>query len=166
MSDVQTTPSPLTPEEFVSELRALRARLPLPVPAAGPAALRRRLGHVDEQFIQVSVNTIGASEAVRSALGRSEEELRQEIDTIARWSAGNDELRALLQDSVAANTVRRQRVGLAALQTYQICQQLARDESHAALRPRISEMRRLNKFGRSRRKAASQPEPEPIPKTQ
>ena len=163
--DVQTTPTTLTPEEFVRELRALRARLPMPAAAVTPAALRRRLAHVDAQFVQASVNTVGASEVVQNALGRSDEDLRQEIDSIARWSAGNDELRALLQASVAANTVRRQRVGLAALQTYQICQQLARDESHASLLPRISEMRRLNKFGR-RRKAAPQAEPEPTPKTQ
>ena len=47
--------------------------------------------------------------------------------------------------------LRRQRTGLAALQTYQICRQLARDERHAArLAPHLDEMKKLNRFGRRR----------------
>ena len=163
-SEPQTTP--LTPEEFIREVRALRARLPMPEAAAAPAALRRRLTHVDGRFVEATVNALGASDAVQAALGRSDEDVRKDIDVIGRWSAGNDELRGLIQDAIVANAIRRQRVGLAALQTYQICQQLARDDSHARLRPHIAEMRRLNKFGRARRRTSPQPDAEPQQKTQ
>jgi hypothetical protein len=73
----------------------------------------------------------------------------------------------VLRASVEVTTIRRQRIGLAALQTYQICQQLARDEKHAGLKTHIQEMRRLNRFGRVRRAtAAPQPVPEPVAKPQ
>ena len=152
----------LSPEEFVLQLRALRARLPLPEPAPAPAALRSRLAHVDPNFVQASINAAGASDVIQTALGRTDEDLRLETETSARWTAVADEGRALLNEILAANTIRRQRIGLAALQTYQICRQLARDETHSTrLAAHITEMKRLNKFGRARRKPA--PEPAPLP---
>ena len=100
---------------------------------------------------------------MQTALGRTDEELRQENDATIRWTAVADELRSLLGQILEANIQRRQRVGLAALQTYKICQQLARDETHATrLAAHIGEMKKLNKFGRSRRKAP-QPDPQPAP---
>ncbi|HVR40643.1 MAG TPA: hypothetical protein VMU84_16225 [Thermoanaerobaculia bacterium] len=151
----------LTPEEVVRQLRAVWAQISLPETSAAPAALRRRLAHVDAKFVQAAVNATGASNVVQQALGRTDEDLRQEIDVAARWSAVADELRGMLQSVLGANTVRRQRIGLAALQTYKICQQLARDDVHERLGAHIAEMKKLNKFGRSRKKAP-QPVPEPI----
>lgn len=163
-------PSPasaiLSPEQVVQQLRALRAQIPLPdaLPAM-PAARRRRLAHVNAQFVVAAINASGAAPSVQTVLGRTDEDLRQENEVCDRWTAVIDELRALLQSLVNANAMRRQRVGLAALQTYKICQQLARDDAHAdRLAAHIGEMRKLNKFGRSRRKAPqpdSQPTPEP-----
>ena len=149
-----------SPEEIVQQFRAIAAQIPVPDPVPTAATLRRRLAHVDANFVQASVNAAGASEAVQVALGRSDEDLRQEIDASTRWSAVTDELRMLLKRMLIANAVRRQRIGLAALQTYKICQQLVRDESHSRLEAHVSEMKRLNKFGRVRRKAA---EPQPVP---
>jgi hypothetical protein len=154
----------LSPEQVVQQLRALREQIPLPdaLPAI-PASRRRRLAHVDSQFVVAAINATGASPAVQTALGRTDEELRQESDVSNRWTAVIDEVRALLESLVDANTVRRQRIGLAALQTYKICQQLARDDAQATrLAAHIGEMKKLNKFGRSRRKAP-QPDPQPIP---
>jgi hypothetical protein len=159
-NDTQTpvNPNVMTPEDAVRELRALQDRMPLPEPA-GPVSMRNRLSHVDADFIQAAVNATGASENVQNALGRTTEEIRQEIDVAARWSAVTDELRGLLRRMIEANVVRRQKIGLTALQTYKICQQLARDEVHSRLSTHIAEMRRLNKFGR-RRRGAKAPEPE------
>ena len=163
------TPSPapamLSPEEVVQQLRALREQIPLPdaLPAAMPASRRRRLAHVDANFIVAAINATGASPTIQTALGRTDADLRQETDVSDRWTAVIDEVRSLLQSLTDANAVRRQRVGLAALQTYQICQQLARDDVHASrLAAHIGEMKKLNKFGRSRRKAP-QPAPQPQP---
>ena len=154
----------LSPEQVVQQLRALRAQIPLP-DALPPmsAARRRRLAHVDSQFVVAAINATGASPTVQTALGRTEEDFRQESDVSNRWTAVIDEVRALLQSLLDANLLRRQRVGLAALQTYKICQQLARDESQATrLAAHIGEMKKLNKFGRARRKAP-QPDPQPNP---
>jgi len=158
------TPAALSPEEVVQQLRALRAQISLPdTPLAVPASQRRRLAHVAAPFIDASINAAGASDVIQTALGRTDAELREENETAGRWTAVADELRAMLQSILLANSVRRQRVGLAALQTYKICQQLARDENHGArLNAHIAEMKKLNKFGRSRRKA---PQPTPQPAT-
>ncbi|PYQ32083.1 MAG: hypothetical protein DMF56_03020 [Acidobacteria bacterium] len=170
-SAAETEPQPamLSPDEVVHELRALRARIPIPESAQVPIALRRRLAHVNADFITASVNAAGVSDTVQSALRRSDEDLRLEIDAAGRWVAAIDEMRALLQSMTTANVVRKQRIGLAALQTYQICQQLARDDANQPrLAVHIAEMKRLNKFGR-RRKPATEPvpapQPEPVPQT-
>src|SRR5215210_7872675 len=161
-------PSPataiLSPEQVVQQLRALRAQIPLPdsLPSM-PASRRRRLAHVDNQFVVAAINATGASPAVQTALGRTDEELRHETEASTRWTAVIDEVRTLLQSLIDANLLRRQRIGLAALQTYKICQQLARDDVQATrLAAHIGEMKKLNKFGRPRRKA-SQPDPQPLP---
>jgi hypothetical protein len=159
-TDGSPEPTVLTPDEAVRQLRAFRERLPAVTPPAVSAKRIGRLAHVDADFVQAAVNAAGASENVTKALGKSDEDLRQEIDLSVRWSAVTDEVRSLLSAMVASNTIRRQRIGLKALQAYQICRQLARDDQHAALSTHIGEMKRLNKFGRSRRKAAPTPAPE------
>jgi hypothetical protein len=161
-----TDPAPviLSPEEVVQQLRTLRTQLPLVDPGSLPVSPRRRLANVDPLFTAASINAAGAAEAVQSALGRSDEDLRQENDAAVRWSAVEDELRTLLANVTEMNTLRRQRVGLTALQTYSICQQLARDNAHASrLDPHIAEMRRLNKFGRGRKTKLQPPNPAPAP---
>ena len=155
----------LSPEQVVEQLRPLREQIPLPdaLPAM-PASRRRRLAHVNAQFVVAAIKATGVSPTVQTALGRTDEDLRQENESTDRWTAAIDEVRALLQSLVDANTVRRQRVGLAALQTYKICQQLARDDAHATrLATHIDEMKRLNKFGRPRRKAPQPTTPPPAP---
>ncbi len=148
-----TTPAntPLTPEELVAQVRAIQGRIAMPDPAPAPVSLRRRLAHVHPDFVNASINAAGVSETVQSALGRTDEDLREETDTTARWTAAADAIAGLYQIVRGVIQVRRQRSGLAALQTYQICRQLARDERHATrLAPHLEEMKRLNRFGRRR----------------
>jgi len=152
----------LSPEQVVQQLRALREQV---LPPDGLPAMRvsrrRRLGHVDPQFIVAAINAAGASAEVQTTVGGTDEDLRQESAAIDRWTAVIDESRQLLQSLIDANAARRRRLGLKALQTYQVCQQLARDDAHAGrLETHIAEMKKLNKFGRSRRKAP-QPAPQP-----
>jgi hypothetical protein len=144
----------LSPEEVVQYLRNLRQQIPLPSGELAAVSRRRRFSHVDAKFIEAAISALGVSPGVQQSLGKTDVELRQEVDTTSRWTAVADELRSLLQSILAANTVRRQRVGLASLQTYQICQQIARDEGNDLLNAHIKEMRRLNKFGRSRHRTA------------
>ena len=155
-------PIALTPEEIVAQLRILREQMPdQPTPVQKG---RSPLHSVNPHFVQAAVNAAGTSESVTVALGRTGEELQQEIDMDGRWTAVSDELRSILLEVLTGNAARRQRLGLAALQTYQICQQLARDdERHAGLAVHIEEMRRLNRFGRRRRKAEAEADAAPSP---
>jgi hypothetical protein len=76
-----------------------------------------------------------------SMIGRTAEELRQETEEEARWTAVEDELRTTLSGVAAANLVRRHRIGLRALQTYNTAQQLVRSKEHAYLLPFVAEMK-------------------------
>ena len=157
-------PPDLTPEELVETLRTLRDRIPeylqLPIPDAKSA---RALASLDPQFRQAAFNAVGASELVAKAVGLTADELRRINEDADRWSAAADELRALLHGVVAAILTRRHRVGLASLQTYNITRQLVRHEDHSDLLPHLYEMKRLNRFGRRRRKAPAEPAPTPQP---
>jgi len=148
----------LTPEEVVAQLRALREQIPdytqLPVPDARSI---RRAAAVDAAFRQASINTIGASSAIQNALACTPEELRQDSDLEARWSAAEDELLAMYKGVRAANLVRRHRLGLKALQAYNISQQLVRHKDHAELLPHVANMKGLKKFVRRRPKAIEPP---------
>lgn len=154
----------MTPEQAVAALRALREQLPLPDGAEIPVSARRRTAHVDPRFTAAAVNAMGVESSVQNAVGRSDEDVRQEIDAATRWTAFTDEVRALLATSTNADTVRRQRIGLAALQAYKICEQIAREDKNVSrLAPHIAEMKRLNKFGRPRKKQQQPQVPAPAP---
>ncbi|MEA2490534.1 MAG: hypothetical protein QOH21_2326 [Acidobacteriota bacterium] len=128
--------------------------------ALGPASA------TDPLFIQASINTVGASKNMESLLGRTAEELRLETEEAARWTAVEDELRTTLSGVAAANLVRRHRIGLTALQTYNTARQLVRSKEHAHLIPFVAEMKRLNRFGKKRPvKAALPPKPVTAPAT-
>lgn len=148
----------LSPDDVILQLRALQAQMPQMEPNLSVSrSLRGQLQHVNPLFITAAVGAVGTSDVVQAALGRSDEALREESDLAARWFAVADQARAVLRQSLVIGTVLKQRVGLAALQTYKICQQLDRDVAHAQLSKHVAEMKRLNKFGRVRRRP-SEPE--------
>lgn len=155
--------SPVQPEEIVRQLRAIRDQIPdfTQIPAPETRSLARA-ATIDGDFIQASINAVGASDALRNALGRSAEELRQDTEFTARWGSVVDELQALLAGVRSAVRVRRHRIGVTALQAYQVSRQLARQKEHADLLPHIDSMRRRNKFGRKRSRVPV--EPEAVPK--
>ena len=160
-SDPTTTM--LAPDEAVQMLRAMRDRIPIPEASRIPH-VKFNLGGVDPQFVNASINAIGAVDAVQTAVGRTDEDVRQEVDTASRWTAFTDELRTMLAAATQADHVRRQSVNLAALQTYNICKQLARDKTRAPqVAAHLQEMKRLNKLGRTKSSPKTQPEPTPVP---
>jgi hypothetical protein len=152
--DSEVQPVEPSPEEVVQVLRSLRERILLP-----PAVPRgRRMNRVEREFVDNALSALGVAAGVQTALGRTDEQLREEVDIASRWINVTGELRSLLKSVLAANKVRRQQIDLAAIQTYQICQQLARDGKNERLEAYISEMKRSRKLRRSRR-PATQPEP-------
>jgi hypothetical protein len=157
---------PVTPDDAVRQLRTLQEQLPqMELSLSISRTLRGQLQHVDPLFVGAAVAVVGSSDTVQAALGRSDESLREDIDLSARWFAVADAARVLVRSSLVIGTVIKQRVGLAALQAYQICQQLERDVNHAKLSTHVAEMRRLNKFGRARRRTPdAETPPEPVKK--
>lgn len=69
----------------------------------------------------------------------------------------------MLKGVVASNLIRRHRVGVSALQAYNISRQLIRQKDHVDLLPHVQGMKRLSKFGRKRKVAPPTPEPQPQP---
>jgi len=159
-SAVTEAPAQLEPEAIVELLRGLRGQIPEygHLPVSRTRGLHR-VSRADAPFIQAAINAVGASEAMRQALGKSADDLRVDIDQASRWSAVEDELRALLQGVSTANLTRRYRIGLSGLQVYNIGRQLVRTEQHSDLLPHVAEMRRFNRFGRKRKVAEPQAPP-------
>lgn len=165
-----TAPKPvLTPDEAVAMVREIRDRLPIPDPTDVVVSGRRRAAQVDPAFAAAAVTAAGVVEPVQTAIGYTDGQLRDEMDAGTRWTQFTDELRALLVTATHADTIRRQRIGLAALQIQKICVQMARDGRNTeTLAPHITRMKQLKVFRRTRRKARTQtpettPAPEPTP---
>ena len=162
-----TDPAPkpkLTPDEAVAMVRELRDRLPIPDPTDVKVSGSRRAAQVDPAFSAAAITAAGVVEPVQTAIGYTDAQLRDEMDAGSRWTQFTDELRALLVTATHADTIRRQRIGLAALQIQKICVQMARDgRNREALAPHIARMKQLNVFRRSRRKARSQQQPSQTP---
>jgi hypothetical protein len=79
-----------------------------------------------------------------------------------RWTAVEDELRAMQNGVAGANLIRHQRIALASGQACSIGAQLARDPAHADLVPQVQEIRRLKRLAR-RKKAQTPTPPAPAP---
>jgi hypothetical protein len=159
--------TPPTPEEIVDIFRVVREYIPDFGPMAESDMVQLRgAAFVDPLFVQASINTVGASPNVANMIGRPAEALRQETRDAARWTAVEDELKVTLKGAAAANLVRRHRVGLAALQTYNTARQLVRSKAHAHLLPHVAEMKRLNRFGKKHPARASVTAPPAVPVTE
>jgi hypothetical protein len=178
LNNTSTTPNPaadapqpgtnLTPEVVISQLRAMREQMPDLAPITTKQRdVLRRLGRTSEAVLQASLNVIGASDNVSSAVGQPIEDVRGLQDESNRWTAVEDDLRTLLNAVSGANLVRRQRLALLAGQAYTIGAQLARDPAHAVLVPHVREIKRLKKIARRKKPAADVPPPEtPAPAPQ
>ncbi len=144
------TPVLLTPDAVLVQLMALRQQIPdftqLQIP---DAQTLRSAANVGPVFVQTAIETVRNSGPVQSALGQNPDDMQQEALAADQWSAVERELRSLLQGVSATNLVRRHKVGMTALQTYNISRQLVRGKApQVDLIPRIAEMRRANRFGR------------------
>jgi hypothetical protein len=144
----------LPPEAVVERLRVTRAQIAevTPLTAVERQSLRNRT-RASDPVLQASINMIGALEVVERAVGQPADSVRQLYEETNRWTAVEDELRAMLSGVSGANLIRRQRLAFLAAQAYTIGTRLARDPAHAVLVPHLQEIKRLKSFKR-RRKAA------------
>jgi hypothetical protein len=109
--------------------------------------------------LYASINVIGASDIITQAVGQPAEDVRQLVDETNRWTAVEDDLRAMLNGVAGANLLRRQRAVFIARQASNIALQLARNPANAGLVPHVQEIQRLKKIARRKK---TQPAPQPL----
>jgi hypothetical protein len=163
-ADIPQADATLTPEAVLVQLRGVQLGDVTPLTNAQRKTLRNQ-ARTANPVLQASINVIGALDNIAQAVGQKPDDVRQMYDEANRWTAVEDELRAMLNGVAGANLLRRQRIALIAGQSYSIGSQLARDPAHAVLVPHVQEIKRLKSFKR-RKKAApapgSQPPPAPV----
>ena len=162
MSSIPNTPvSPITPEEVVRQLRALREQIPdfalLSFEETRPLVAAAT---VDPEVIHASINAIAASSPLQNALGRDAESLRGEHELLGRWSEVVVEFDAFRRGVLGAIRLRRHRLGGTALRARQMTRQLVRYRENANLLPHLDAMNRAFKAAK-RRAAKAEPEPKP-----
>jgi hypothetical protein len=151
----------LTPEQFVEQLRALRAQVADVSPlTAEQRKLLRQQAAMAESVILASINVIGASDTITSAVGAPAGEVRVMVSDADRWDAVENELKATLSGVSGANLIRRQKIAIIAAQAYGIGKQLARVPQNADLLPHVAEVKHQRTLTR-RKKRATQTAPAP-----
>jgi hypothetical protein len=157
----------LTPEQFVEQLRALRAQVaeisPLTVEQR---RILRKQGTISETVVQASINVISASDTVTSAVGAPAEGVQSMVDEGNRWEIVENELKATWKGVEGANIIRRQKIAVITAQAYIIGKQLARVPEGADLVPHVEEVRRQRNLARRKKRASQTPgTPAPAPGT-
>jgi hypothetical protein len=157
MPSQQSTPVtaasvPLDPVQLVATLREIRAQIPeyQQLTIAEARALRT-VANVDAQVIEGVIVASSDSSLIQDAIGMTPDTMREEGRNNVLWSAVEEELKALTQGVGTTNVIRRHRLGLAALQAYNIARQLVRRKEHANLLPHVANLKRLIKVGQRAR---------------
>jgi len=154
MSDPETPT--LSPEEVISQLRAMRSQIaevaPL-TPEQRKMALQRLRNH-PASIVEASINVIGVLANVSHAIGQPLDEIRRLQNDSVRWEAAADEARAFLKGLEGSNLLRRARLTVIAMQAYSIGSQLAKDPEKAMLVPHLEEVKRLKSASRRKKKTS------------
>jgi hypothetical protein len=149
------------PEQVVEQLRALRQQVDEGTRLTPQQRKTfRDLVRITTFAVQSSINVIGASDNISQAVGQPADEVRQKVEVSNRWSAVEDELRAMLAIISDANLNRRYEIALIAEQAYGVGVQLVRKPENAELKTHLQEIKRLKSIGR-RKKASQTSEPPP-----
>ena len=154
-----------TPEDLVERLREIGDEFEeiTALSFAERRHVRNKL-KMSEETLETSVATVGASEKISDAIGRSAEDVLRIFSDRRRWMLVEGELRTLLNGVSSANLMRRHQLELIGAQAYSIALQLARDPKNASLIPFVEEIQRLRKLDRRRRTgrtASDEAPPEP-----
>jgi hypothetical protein len=140
VADDATPPALASPMMLIQGFRDLQQRIPgfTQMSAEEERALIR-VASLDPDFIEAGIRAGCAWSATKSIVGRSGEELREEVDEIRHWDEVESEVRALLKGISAANRKRRHRLGRAILNLYMMLGNAVDSLRH--LRPYYEEMK-------------------------
>lgn len=163
------TPDPALPQKLVDQLRVMRAVIPeyVQLTAAQRKSLFVVAKNTDPDFVQASINSVGASAVMEQNVGSTPAAMRQDTNDAQVWTAVEDEAKAFLAGIVDANLVRKYRIGQKALAVFAVCRRLSEFPEHAHLRPHVELMSRLNRFGRKKARGKQAETPvTPAPQSQ
>ena len=154
-------PSPLGADELITQVRALRARIPDYVPlTTAEKKARVPVASLHQDFVVGSIQITGASDRLQQVTGQDQTALLKDAADDVPWSLAEEELRGLLEGVTATNLARRHRLGTAALVAYGVGRQMIRLPENADLIPHVEKLQRLRRLGR-RTPAEQQPETPP-----
>jgi hypothetical protein len=126
-----------------------------------------RIGRTNsEPIVQASINVIGVSDNVASALGQPIDTVRGLQQDAIVWKAAEEEVRNLLAGIAGANAIRRQKLAQLGAKAYAIGTQLASDPENEVLVSHVEEIKRLKRIARRKKTASTTPnQPAPSPST-
>lgn len=127
--------------------------------SASISSSRSRAAYLDPEFIEVGIQSAGAWDNAKGALGMTGEEMRAKADEIRKWDEVERELTVLLKGIAAANLKRKHHLGSTVLKLYNILR-VTVDFQNRPLRPYFDAMKQA--YLRKRKKAGkTTAEPEP-----
>lgn len=158
---LNSTTGAATPDAAIEQIRALRATLP-EVAALTPQQRKmlRNSSQTAEPIVQSSLNVIGVSSVVSTAVGQPIENVRKLQQQAILWKAVEAEARSLLAGLVGANALRRDQLALLGIHAYAVAAQAARVPENEVLVSHVEEIRRLKRMARRKKSATPAPEVE------
>jgi len=162
-ADTPQPAKPLTADVAIEQIRSFRAQLP----AVGTlTAKQRRLPlrnatQISAPIVQASLNVIGVSEVVSSAIGQPLENVRALQQDAILWKAVEEEARNLVTGIAGANALRSQKLAELGQQAYNIASQVAKVPENEVLVSHVEEIRRLKRIARRSRKPVTPAPPQP-----
>lgn len=163
MSTTVPTPTKLTPDAVIEQLRALKSQIDEATPLSKEqrALLKARTRKQPPHIVEASINVIGTSGTIAQAVGQPLDEIRQlQVEAIG-WDAVADELRNFLKSVESASVVRRERLAFIGKQAYSFGSQLVQDPANADLLPQVEEIKRLKVLARRKKPQATPATPTP-----
>jgi hypothetical protein len=157
-SQVLSRTNAVTPDAAIEQIRSLRATLP-EVATLTPQQRKmlRNSSQTAEQIVQSSLNVIGVSSVVSSAVGQPIENVRTLQQQAILWKAVEAEARNLVAGLAGANALRRDQLALLGMNAYAVAAQVARVPENEVLVSHVEEIRRMKRI--ARRKRSAKPEP-------
>ena len=164
-ADAPQPATPLTADAAIEQIRTMRAQLP----AVGTLTAKQRKGmrnisETSEAIVQASLNVIGVSDVVSTAVGQPVDNVRALQQEAILWKAVEAEARNLVAGLAGANALRRQKLVELGVQAYAIGTQVARVPENEVLVSHVEEIKRLKRIARRRKPATPAPQqPSPTP---
>lgn len=166
-ADTPQPQTPLTPDVAIAQIRSLRAQLPEvgTLTSKQRKALRSRATNA-EPIVQASVNVIGVSDVVSSAIGQPLDAVRALQQEAILWKSVEEEARNLVTGLAGANALRRQKLATIGAQAYAIGSQVAKVPENEVLVSHVEEIKRMKRVARRKKQATPAPQPpSPTPST-